>query len=463
VRTFADDYEHSPEASTPISPSLVATSVATRASGGVVFGAKLFGGTDLGAGPIGGATDSTAFFAALDGDGKNAGLATVLTLGPDAEGATDSIHSMKVVSDAQSNTIVSAIVSGAVTLAGVTHVASAGVLSVLIAKLDPNGKVLWSRFTDQATQTYAWGLAVDDSGNVWVAGSLWSGSIDFGEGSTPTERVSSGMYYAKLDPNGKPLFVRAFDVTKSKFSPSFGGIFVDAKGNAVALAPTLTGSVDLGGKMLTPGDTPATFVVRIDASGAVTSAKTFPVVRSITGFTAGKTGDVVLAGECRDTIDLGAGPTPCDGTFLAKLGPSDAVTWVKSFAEPKGASVGSTSTGGALAFSTLALDPAGNIAFGGHLVGDGELAGTALHWTPGKHAGERISSDALVGAFDANGSLLFARAFGDGDSQSTTSVAFDPAGNVVAVGWFAGSITLDGVGTFTSKKADDVFVASFSR
>jgi hypothetical protein len=44
----------------------------------------------------------------------------------------------------------------------------------------------------------------------------------------------------------------------------------------------------------------------------------------------------------------------------------------------------------------------------------------------------------------------------------TTSVAFDPTGNVVAVGWFSGSMTLDTAGTFTSKKADDVFVASFS-
>lgn len=462
MRTFADDNEHAPEADSPVTPGLVSSSVATRASGGVVFGATLFGGTDVGTGPIGAATDSTAFFAALDGDGKNAGIGAALTLGPDADGATGSVSSMKVASDAQSNTIIAATVSGAVTIGGQTYTCPVSTLAVLVAKLDPTGKVLWSRFSNKATQTYAWGLAVDASGNTWLSGSAWSGLIDFGD--APTKTLSDAIYVAKLDPNGKTLFVQAFDVDSPKFSPSFHTIGVDATGRAAVIAPGLTGSVTLGSTKLTPGETSTSVLVRMDENGAVTSVKTLPKVRSIAGFAVGSAGEVVLSGQCSSTIDLGAGPSECDGGYIAKLSPSDAVTWLKPFAEPKGASVGSTSTGGALAVDSVALDPAGNIAFGGYLVGDGALDGTALHWSPGKHAGDGyISADALVGALDANGALLFARAFGDGESQYTTSVAFDPAGNVVAVGWFAGTIAFDPTLTFTSKKADDVFVASFSR
>ncbi|HRI63562.1 MAG TPA: hypothetical protein PK156_04975 [Polyangium sp.] len=58
------------------------------------------------------------------------------------------------------------------------------------------------------------------------------------------------------------------------------------------------------------------------------------------------------------------------------------------------------------------------------------------------------------------GTGLWSKRFGDGSSQNGQGVAADAAGNVVIVGYFAGTVNLGG-GAMTSVGSNDIFVAKF--
>lgn len=105
-----------------------------------------------------------------------------------------------------------------------------------VAKLGPDGKIVWATFLGGILTDAATGIALDSAGNVWVAG--WTVSPDF--------PVVNPIQGAPAD--GYAAFVAEFDPTGSKllFSTCLGGqtnssgfgIAVDAGGNAYVATNT---------------------------------------------------------------------------------------------------------------------------------------------------------------------------------------------------------------------------------
>ena len=127
----------------------------------------------------------------------------------------------------------------------------------------------------------------------------------------------------------------------------------------------------------------------------------------------------------------------CDGLAPACKG---ALVWSKRFGDADGPQV---STG-------VAVDGAGNVILVGYFSGSVDLGGGPLV-TPGP-------TDVFVAKFDANGSHLWSKRFGDVSPQAPSGVAVDDAGNVVLVGSFSGSVDFGG-GPLKSAGTVDVFIA----
>ena len=99
-----------------------------------------------------------------------------------------------------------------------------------VAKLGPDGKIIWATFLGGELTDSATGIALDSSGNVWVTG--WTGSPDFPlvnpiQGS-PTNGYDA--FVAKLDPTGAKLLFSTF--LGGQNDNSAAGIAVDSGGNA---------------------------------------------------------------------------------------------------------------------------------------------------------------------------------------------------------------------------------------
>ena len=135
---------------------------------------------------------------------------------------------------------------------------------------------------------------------------------------------------------------------------------------------------------------------------------------------------------CNDGTDCQS--STCDGTICV-----DYHVWSEGF--------------GLLTEYRVAADSLGNSAVGARY-GDGTVnVGGVFFTNNGKN-------DILVAKFDPAGNPLWSHGFGDAADQRLEGVAMDGAGNVIATGFFAGTVDFGGV-PLVNVGTWDVFVAKF--
>jgi hypothetical protein len=117
--------------------------------------------------------------------------------------------------------------------------------NVYVAKLDPQGKEIWSHTYGDSQSQHAKGLSVDGKGHAVVAGTF-SGAIDFGKGKIQSGGGVDG-FVAKLDTLGCGTWQKGFGDTSFQ---SASGVSADAAGN-VLITGSIAGSANLGGGVLT--------------------------------------------------------------------------------------------------------------------------------------------------------------------------------------------------------------------
>lgn len=164
--------------------------------------------------------------------------------------------------------------------------------------------------------------------------------------------------------------------------------------------------------------------IAIDASGAMI----------VTGYVGGQA----------KGADFGGGPLTAGGgrdLFVVKLDASGAHVWSKGFgdaADQEGAAVAVDASGAALVTGFFG----GVLDFGG-----------------GSSLTSKDTRDAFVVKLAADGSVVWAKAYGDATGpQQGAGIAAAPNGDVLVAGSFSGSIDL-GSGPLTSAGGADIFVA----
>ena len=178
---------------------------AVTATGDLALAGAFFSSIDLGGGPLASAGGLDIFVAKLASDGTSAWSRRL------GDSAPQQAQGLAV--DPAGNLILSGVFSGNIDF-GVTKLTGAGGTDIFVAKLDPDGTPIWAKqFGDDKNQQNAV-VAVDGSGNILVSGGF-EGSIDLGAGPM-VSAGSSDVFVAKLDPNGKHLWSKRFGDTQEQ-------------------------------------------------------------------------------------------------------------------------------------------------------------------------------------------------------------------------------------------------------
>ncbi|WP_437537937.1 SBBP repeat-containing protein [Sorangium sp. So ce726] len=205
----------------------------------------------------------------------------------------------------------------------------AGGADIIVAKLDgATGLVTkpgcWARrFGDTGSDTTS-AVAVDASGNIFVAGSS-DGEIDFGTGSPLS--LEERHFVMKLTPSGRTDWV-----TKLGGSGlvSASGLTVDASGRSVVVG-AFSGELRVQNFTLTEADRGDAFLVQLEADGAVGWVRAFhgAGAQTASGVVVDQLGNLVVRGSAEKQLDLGGNPLVVNDNpgFIVKLTREAELVW----------------------------------------------------------------------------------------------------------------------------------------
>ena len=242
---------------------------------------------------------------------------------------------------------------------------------------------------------------------------------------------------------GDHLWSKRFGDANGQFGES---VTVDGSGN-VFLTGAFLGSVDFGGGPLTSAGQADIFLAKFDPAGNHLWSKRFgdatdqfPRSVAVDG-----SGNAFLTGYFTGSVDFGGGPLTSAGLediFLAKFDPAGTHLWSKRFGDAN-SQIG----------QGVAVDGLGNVFLTGYFSGSVDFGGGPLT--------SAVGYDIFLAKFDAAGTHLWSKRFGDATGQFGLSVAVDGSGNVFLTGRFLGSADFGG-GPLTSAGGYDIFLAKFA-
>jgi hypothetical protein len=319
-----------------------------------------------------------------------------------------------------------------------------------IAKYDQFRNLLWLA-RHQGLQGSSVVNAVATDGNIVFATGSFVGTIDFGGGP-----ISSNGYPTVIAQN---VFVAAYSAWSGQYlwlkvwgsgRDSIGyGAGVLANGD-VAVTGTAAGRFLMGDLCGMPQSTNSSndiFLARFEGGSGY--CKWMKLIGSSgddagTALAIGPLGDIALAGRFQGTVDFGGQVATSSGLsdiFVARYRPGGVLRWVRTYG----------GSGDDVARS-VAVNPVGEIAVGGHFSGSVNFGGPVLN-----SAG---SWDGFVFKVGPGGATRWAWALGGGGTDEVFGVDFDPNYRVIVTGGFQGVANL-GAGYYGSAGSWDGFATAF--
>ncbi len=339
---------------------------------------------------------------------------------------------------------------------------SNGSRDVFFAKYDANGKYIWARNVGNSSTLHDDGssIAVDDSGNVYVAG-FFSGKVDFDPGTAPGDTAFltaptlanryNGMFFAKYDSNGHYVWAKAITginrpitigenyaiALDHKGSLYLTGAYVSTDrvdfdpGPDTAWLPTALASYIFFARYSTDGDFRWAQVI-IGPSGNVATAIVADHKRGI--YLTGAFG-----GAGATTTDFDPGPDTANlvsnglaDIFVAHYDTNGAYKWAINMGAPL-----------ADAGYALATDSNANVYVTGVFRG-------LADFDPGPDSFQIRSinntNDIFLAKYDSTGKFQWAKAMGCTGSTGTAQgngLALDQYANVYITGTFADTVDFD--------------------
>lgn len=292
---------------------------------------------------------------------------------------------------------------GSAELGGYALACGAGTCSYA-ADLASNGDVLWAADLPESH-------SVTGSGDVLVVA---------GHGEPCSTQPYVTLHLTGMSKGGACLWTLPLLV-----GGSFGGTLAPAADGRTLYTTPFHETIDVGGDLLDAGPGSHMLVLLLDSGGVPL------VTRVITNaWVEGRTtpdGDIVVAGFYAGPTDLGAGPLPTPtlaNTFVARYDGLGNLRWSRSFAETTGQRI-----------------PAGRAAPQGDTVVTGRFD-APMDLSEGGSFTPVGGEDFFVARFDANGTIVAARQYGDAEDQRSRGLALNGSGTPVIRGAFRGSFDL---------------------
>lgn len=306
----------------------------------------------------------------------------------------------------------------------------------------PSGTFNWDRSLGIDGTTIVRDVVTDGDCGVYITGSF-DGTIDLGAGLVAaTVAGERDTYFAKYDAGGHHVWSKVFHFPTGSFTMTH--LSMDSAGNVLG-AGSCSGSFDLGaGPMASAGGTDS-FVGKFDADGNLIWGRCLGGAGSDGAVTVSPMpgGDVLVSGGFEGVVDFGVGPMTSAGGkdhFLLRLDSNGNPLWSVSFGNAL------DNIGPSIA---AVVDGAGNIFTAVRFTGSITIGGVT-HVSLG-------STDLVYMKFDPSGQLLWSRRVGGASHDSGAAVAADAAGNSYWSGGFHGTIDL-GAGPITSVGGADVYL-----
>lgn len=369
------------------------------------------------------------------------------------------INSRAIATDNAGNVYITGTFKGTVDFdpsTGTANLTSTGsIQDMFIAKYDAGGGYVWAKALLGSYQSVSNGIAVDGSGNVYIAG-CFAYTVDF-DGDAGTANLTAAgtgnaydIFIAKYDNNGAYQWAKG--IGNSSHDKAMG-LAQDGSGN-LYLTGQFSGTVDFdpsaGTANVAAGCTSSTniFIAKYDQNGGYLWAK------GMSGCTSGDigndiavdaSGNAYITGSFSMTVDFDpdAGTAnltaTSDDIFLAKYDNNGAYQWAHKFG---GVSID--------AGRCVALDGAGGVYI------SGEVLGNTADFDPS-------AGTATVGAFD--GSYL-AKYDQSGNYKWVKGYSYSSSlGHALAAsasGVYVGFKPLDGVLHKYSATGDSLWTGEFT-
>jgi hypothetical protein len=281
-----------------------------------------FGGQDFGGPSFQQACDTNIYLAKLDGDGNH-------------------VWSKLYYSCAASSAIGRMAPDHAVILLGQTNgtvdfgsgpITSKGSGDVILAKIDGNGTGVWAKSFGDAKNQMSSALAVDQLGNVMVAG-INQGTINLGGGAITAVATIGDGWIAKFDITGAHLWSRGLPSSlpnQNGIAPS--ALAADSQGNMI-LAGNFSDEIDFGAGVVKASGLNDLFIAKYDPTGSLIWVKQFgtgaaPAAGNALDVAAND--EIVFNGAIYNSADLGCGTvlgSSGGDTVLARFSPAGLCLW----------------------------------------------------------------------------------------------------------------------------------------
>ena len=347
--------------------NLVARDVAVGADGSIVTVARLAGEATGYGWTVASAGGNDVWVVKLGVDGNHL---WTRTFGDDANQ-----EARAVAIDHAGNIVIAGFYSGFIAFADVEY-GEAQENDAFVAKLDPDGNVLWAHSMPGPSEQYGLALDVGPAGEVVVAGHFFS-EIDTGV----TTHESAGGYdvfLTALSADGVPLWSERFGEDGDQRCYDLA---IDVDGNIVLLSYGV-GTFSFGGPTLSALGGNDVFVVKLTASGKHIFSKRFGdhATQQASNIDVDPWGNILIAGMYEGTIDFGGGPVLHAGVrqnniFVAKLDADGEHAFSRGLRVWENQDTGAVARG----WRGVASDPLGNVLLTGYFergpidFGDGPL------------------------------------------------------------------------------------------
>lgn len=293
---------------------------------------------------------------------------------------------------------------------------------IFIAKLDNNGNWLWANKVEGNASNQGWGVAVDDSSNVYVSG-YFANTATFGTTTLTSYGGDDDIFVAKLDNNGNWIWAKNAGGTGSD---ECFDLAVDANAN-VYITGYFTGTAIFGAESLTCSGSEDVFISKLNSSGDWLWTKKTGGTSFDSGYslTVDSNANVYLTGWFANTATFGTTTLFGSGSFITKLNSGGDWLWATS---AEGANYG-------VRCYSIAVDSNANVYLTGYFQGTAVFGSTSLT--------SNGNDDLFVAKLNNSGEWLWAKKAGGTGFDIGRAIDVDSSANIYLAGQTQGSLFFD--------------------
>jgi chitodextrinase len=289
--------------------------LATDSGGNVVLLGKYADTIDFGGGPMTTAGSWDAFLVKFTASG---GLVWQKTMG-----GTGGDVPMGLALDSSGGPVVAGYFGGSSNFGG-GNLTSAGSNDIFVARYNAAGGFVFAKNYGDTSDQRAYGVAVDNSGNIGLTGYIFGG-VDFGNGAITNPNTGAGApFVAELNANGVGAWSHAYPTTNTVGSLGEAVDF-DSTGNLIVTG-SMEEDLNLGCGTLVGGGTYDVFVAKYTPAGGCTWSHRYAFLwdEAGVGLSVDSANNIVVTGTFYQSENFGGGVMTTPGGqhgFVVKFTP----------------------------------------------------------------------------------------------------------------------------------------------